>query len=75
MRSPLLNATPAPPLLAWVSSLDPVDQQAFYADLASAVAVARATGEPGDIELCLRQWRLTAEGMSNAELRDRLLDP
>jgi hypothetical protein len=61
-------------LLAWVGMLDPVDQQAFYADLVSAVADAQQSGDPADIERCLRQWRLTAEGMANAELRDRLLD-
>jgi len=73
-RSHLVNAAPTPPLLAWVGTLDPVDQRAFYADLVDAVAAAQTAGDPAEIERCLRQWRLTAEGMSNAELRDRLLD-
>jgi hypothetical protein len=63
------------PLLAWVASLDAPEQAAFYDDLATAVAAARAAHDPAEIERCLRQWRLTAEGMTNAELRDRLLDP
>lgn len=58
------------PLLAWVTLLDDVDQNAFYTDLGTAVA----THDAGAIEECLRQWRLTAEAMTNAELRDRLLE-
>jgi hypothetical protein len=54
--------------------LDPVDRQAFFADLGMAVAAAQDAGETAPIEDCLRQWRLTAEAMTNAELRDRLLD-
>jgi hypothetical protein len=55
--------------------LDPADQKAFYADLTDCVAAAREANDPGEIEACLRRWRLTAEGMFNAELRDSLLDP
>jgi hypothetical protein len=69
-----VNGAPTPPLLAWVSMLDPADRRAFYTDLAAAVGVAQESGDSADIERCLRQWRLTAEGMANAELRDRLLD-
>ena len=68
------NVTPTPPLLAWLGSLDQQDQQAFYADLAVAVAAAREANDPAEIERCVRQWRLTAESMANAELRDQLLD-
>lgn len=66
--------THQPSVLAWVGLLDPQDRQAFFADLGSAVALAQETGDAADIERCLRQWRLTAEGMVNAELRDRLLE-
>lgn len=69
-----MNA-PAAPLLAWVASLDPVDRRSFYDDLVLAVTKARDDDDPGAVEECLRQWRLTAEGMLNAELRDRLLEP
>ena len=58
-----------PTLLSWVTLLDGVDQAAFYTDLGEAVA----THDAAVIEECLRQWRLTAEAMTNAELRDRLL--
>lgn len=57
-------------LLHWVTLLDAVDQTTFYTDLGDAVA----THDPATIEECLRQWRLTAEAMTNAELRDRLLE-
>jgi hypothetical protein len=69
-----VNGPPTPPLLAWVAMLDLADRKAFYADLATAVAGAQQSGDSAGIEQCLRQWRLTAEGMANAELRDRLLD-
>ena len=65
---------PTPPLLAWVAALDEPDQRAFYDDLREAVAAARDSLDPAEIERCLRQWRLTAEGMANAELRDQLLE-
>jgi len=68
------GATPAPPLLGWVSALDAPDRLAFYADLADAVSGARDGDDPAEIERCLRQWRLTAEAMANAELRDQLLE-
>jgi hypothetical protein len=61
-------------MFAWVATMDEVDQRAFYADLAAAATAAGQTGDPGEVERCIRQWRLTAEGMTNAELRDRLLD-
>ena len=67
-------ATPATPLLAWLSQLDEADQRTFYDDLLAAVEAARDASDPTAIERCLRQWRLTAEGMVNAELRDSLLD-
>lgn len=60
--------------LTWIAGLDPEDRLAFYDDLAEAVAAARATDDPGEIDRCLRQWRLTAEGMANAGLRDQLLE-
>jgi hypothetical protein len=60
--------------LAWLATLDPADRASFYDDLAAAVAAACVTDDPGEIERCLRQWRLTAEGMSNAGLRDQLLE-
>lgn len=65
---------PVPPPLAWVTTLDPADRMAFYDDLAASVATARETDDPGEVERCLRQWRLTAEGMTNAGLRDQLLE-
>jgi hypothetical protein len=68
------GATPTPPLLGWVSTLDAPDRQSFYDDLAAAVAAARDGDDPAEVERCLRQWRLTAEGMANAELRDQLLE-
>ncbi|HEX8003009.1 MAG TPA: DUF6247 family protein [Mycobacteriales bacterium] len=68
MTAPIL------PPLAWVGTLDEVDRGAFYADLAAAVEAARTTDDPGEIERCLRQWRLTATGMTNAGLRDQLLE-
>ena len=69
-----MNVTPAPPLFAWVAALDEPDQRAFYDDLGLAVAAARTSLDSREIERCLRQWRLTAEGMANAGLRDQLLE-
>ena len=69
-----MNAGPVPPPLAWVATLDEEDRRSFYDDLAVAVAAARETDDPGEIERCLRQWRLTAQGMTNAGLRDQLLE-
>jgi hypothetical protein len=70
-----VSAGPTPPPLAWVAMLDPADRVAFYDDLSRAVDAARETDDAGEIERCLRQWRLTAEGMANAGLRDQLLEP
>lgn len=61
-------------LLSWVGTLDAADRVAFYDDLTACVAAAKSTDDPGEIERCLRQWRLTAEGMTNANLRDQLLE-
>jgi hypothetical protein len=69
-----VTAPPPPPPLAWVASLDAADRRAFYADLAEAVTAARDADDPAVVEACLRQWRLTAEGMTNASLRDQLLE-
>ena len=69
-----MKATPTPPPYAWVAMLDAPDRAAFYDDLGAAVAAARAADDPTGIEQCLRQWRLTAEGMLNAGLRDQLLE-
>jgi hypothetical protein len=54
--------------------LDEADRRAFYDDLTTCVAAAKETDDPAEIERCLRQWRLTADGMSNAGLRDQLLE-
>ena len=70
----MTNPTLHPPLLAWLGLIAAPDRQAFYADLAAAVATARDTDDACAIEECLRQWRLTAESIANAELRDQLLE-
>lgn len=57
-------------VLGWIHLLDDVDRESFLADLEAAVAKRDVEG----IEECLRQWRLTAESLTNAELRDRLLE-
>jgi hypothetical protein len=69
-----VNVTPPPPLFSWLDALDEQDQRAFYDDLIQAVTAARDARDPAEIERCLRQWRLTAGGMANAELRDQLLE-
>ena len=69
-----MTAGPAPRVLAWLATLDPEDRRAFYDDLAAAVTAACDADDPAEIERCLRQWRLTAEGMTNASLRDQLLE-
>lgn len=69
-----MTAAPPPPPFAWLATLDEPDRKAFYDDLAAAVAAARDADDPAVIEECLRQWRLTAEGMANAGLRDSLLE-
>lgn len=66
---------PTRPVLAWVATLDAHDRAAFYDDLGAAVTAARDADDVGVIAQCLRQWQLTAEGMTNAELRDSLLEP
>lgn len=71
----MTNPTLHPPLLAWLASMGESERQAFYADLAAAVASARDADEPHPIEACLRQWRLTAESIANAKLREQLLEP
>lgn len=65
--------TPTRPL-AWVALLDATDRATFYDDLVGCVEAARTADDPREIERCLRQWRLTAEGMANASLRDQLLE-
>ena len=65
---------PPVPLLAWVATLAAQDRKAFYTDLGVAVITAQENDDPSEVERCLRQWRLTAEAMTNAELRDQLLE-
>jgi DNA-binding IclR family transcriptional regulator len=55
----VLSGTP------WLAALDDDDQAAFFAEMGNALETAAARRDAEPLEACLREWRTTAEALSD----------
>jgi hypothetical protein len=51
--------------LAWLAAFDEDDRTEFFAELRDALSVAAATHDAAPVETCLREWRTTAQALSD----------
>ena len=56
----------------WLAALDADDKREFFSDLRAAADLAEGTGDAGHVEKCLREWRTTAQALSDPQRRDVL---
>ena len=48
------------------------DKAFFFAEMRDALDTSAARGDPGPLETCLREWRLSAEALSDPQRREVL---
>ena len=58
--------------LAWLAAFGEEDRAEFFAELRYALSVAGATRDAGPVQTCLREWRITAQALSDS-LRKAIL--
>lgn len=61
--------------LAWLASFDEDDRAEFFEELRDALSVAAATRDAAPVETCLREWRTTAQALSDPLRRTILTAP
>jgi hypothetical protein len=61
--------------LAWLAAFDEDDRAEFFAELRDALPVAEATRDASPVETCLREWRTTAQALSDPLRRETLTAP
>ena len=65
--------------MAWTEHLDADDRALMVSELRAAVDSLEHTGDPAPLESCLREWKVTAEALSDPDRRAVLtadtLDP
>ena len=61
--------------LAWLASFDEDDRAEFFEELRDALSVAAATRDAAPVETCLREWRTTAQALSDPLRRAVLTAP
>jgi hypothetical protein len=61
--------------LAWLAVLDEGDRAEFFEELRDALSVAEATHDAAPIDRCLREWRTTAQALSDPVRREILTGP
>jgi hypothetical protein len=59
----------------WTEHLDPGDRVLMVAELRDCTDTLEQSGDPGPLETCLRDWRVTAEALSDPEVRAVLTGP
>jgi len=57
---------------SWLRHLDADDREQFFHELEFAVGFARGALDVSGIEACLRDWRVTAEALSDPARREVL---
>ena len=61
--------------LAWLAAFDEDDRAEFFEELRDALSVAAATRDAAPVETCLREWRTTAQALSDPLRRAILTAP
>jgi hypothetical protein len=61
--------------LAWLAAFDDDDRAEFFDELRDALTLAESTRDAGPVETCLREWRTTAQALSDPLGREVLLGP
>lgn len=61
--------------LAWLATFDEDDRAEFFGELRDALSVAAATRDAAPVETCLREWRTTAQALSDPLRRAILTAP
>jgi len=56
--------------LAWLAVFGEDDRAEFFAELLDALPVAEATRDASRVETCLREWRATAQALSDPPRRE-----
>lgn len=59
----------------WLAVFDDDDRSEFFTGLRAALTAAEAAGDAEPVETCLREWRTTAEALSDPERRAVLTGP
>jgi hypothetical protein len=59
----------------WTQHLDADDRALMLAELRDCLGTLESTGDPGPLETCLREWRVTAEALADPERRAVLTGP
>ena len=57
---------------SWLAALDDDDQALFFLEMDAALDAAEAAGHAEPLEACLREWRTTAEALSDPARREVL---
>jgi hypothetical protein len=61
--------------LAWLAAFDEDDRSEFFEELRDALALAESTRDATPVETCLRDWRTTAQALSDPQRRAVLAGP
>jgi hypothetical protein len=61
--------------LAWLAVFDEDDRSEFFEELRDALALAESTWDATPVERCLRDWRTTAQALSDPLRRALLTGP
>ena len=56
----------------WLVYLDADDREKFWDECAEAMAAARVAGDVRPVEVLLRDWRITAQALSDPQRREVL---
>jgi Family of unknown function (DUF6247) len=60
---------------SWLAALDPGDLADFAGEMRAAIDSSVAARDAGPLETCLREWRATAEALSDPQRREVLAGP
>jgi Family of unknown function (DUF6247) len=61
--------------LAWLTAFDEDDRAEFFEELRDALSLAEATRDAAPVEVCLREWRTTAQALADPLRRAILTAP
>jgi hypothetical protein len=59
----------------WTRHLDAEDRRLMFAELRFAFETLERSGDPEPLETCLRDWKVTAEALSDPDRRAVLTGP
>lgn len=62
-------------MTGWVTYLDADDRALMVTELRAEVEALESSGDPEPLETCLREWRVTAEALSDPVAREILTAP